>query len=96
MWLRRGLLSQQLTQTSGTGLLQGGAQSHLHRFQVHCARLVTCGEYHSQQRVYFPRDFLMDRSSRFFSSAVQSPGSCSSGRRRQIFSLMVTSSALSS
>ena len=96
MRLRRGLLSEKLAQTSGTGLLQGGAQGHLHRFQVHGARLAPCGENHAQQGVYFPRDFLMDRSSRFFSSAVQPPGSCSSGRRRQIFSLVVTSSLLSS
>ncbi len=78
---RRGLLSEKLAQTSGTGLLQGGAQGHLHRFQVHCARLVTCGENHSQQRIYFPRDLLMDRSSRFFSCAVQSPCPCGSGKR---------------
>jgi hypothetical protein len=89
-------LSEKLAQTSGTGLLQGGAQGHLHRFQVYGASLVTCGEYHSQQRIYFPRDFLMDRNSRFFSSAFQPPDSCSRGRRRQIFSLIVTSSALSS
>jgi len=93
MRLRRGLLSEKLTQTSGTGLLQGGAQGHLHCFQVHGARLAPCGENHTQQGIYFPRDFLMDRNSRFFSSAVQPPGSCSRGRRRQIFSLMVTSSA---
>ena len=96
MRLRRGHLAEKLAQTSGTGLLQGGAQGHLHGFQVQCASLVTCREYYAQQRIYFPRDFLMDRSSCFFSCAVQPSGSCSSGRRRQIFSLMVTSSALSS
>jgi hypothetical protein len=96
MRLRRGLLAEKLAQTSRTSLLQGGTQGHLHRFQIHCASLVTCSEYHSQQRIYFPRDFLMDRSSRFFSSAFQPPDSCSWGRRRQIFSLIVTSSALSS
>ena len=58
MRLRRGLLSEQLAQTSGTGLLQGGAQCHLHGFQVQCASLATRGEDHSQQRIYFPRDFL--------------------------------------
>ena len=96
MRLRRGLLSGKSAQTSRTGLLQGGAQGHLHGFQVQCASLVTCRENHAQQRIYFPRDFLMDRSNRFFSCAVQPSGSCSSGRSRQIFSLMVTSSALSS
>jgi hypothetical protein len=85
-----------LAQTSGTGLLQGGAQGHLHRFQVYGTCLAPCSEYHSQQCIYFPRDFLMDRSSRFFSSAVQLPVSCARGRRRQIFSLRVTSSALRS
>ena len=91
MRLRRGLVAEKLAQTSGTGLLQGGTQGHLHRFQVHCASLVAGSEYHSQQRIYFPRDFLMDRNSRFFSCAVQPPGSCATGRRRQIFSLIVTS-----
>ncbi len=93
MRLRRGLLLEKLAQPSGTGLLQGGAQGHLHGFQVQCASLATCGEDHAQQRIYFPRHFLMDRSSRFFSSAVQPPASCARGRRRQIFSLRVTSSA---
>ena len=96
MRLRWGLLSEQLAQTSGTGLLQGGAQGHLHRFQVHCAGLATCGENHAQQGIYFPRNFLMDRSSRFLSSVVQPAASCSKGRRRQIFSLIVTSSLPSS
>lgn len=96
MRLRGGLLAEKLAQTSGTGLLQGSAQGHLHRFQVQFASLASCGEYHPQQCIYFPRDFLIDRSSRFFSCAVQTPASCARGRRRQIFSLRVTSSALRS
>ena len=55
MRLRRGLLSEKLAQTSGTGLLQGGAQGHLHRFQVHGARLAPCGENHAQQGCAWPK-----------------------------------------
>gem|GEM_PF-3185075 len=49
----------------------------------------------AQELVYFPHLLLMDRSSRFFSSAVHIPASSSTGRRRQIFSFTAISSALS-
>ena len=95
MRLRRSILPEKLAQTSRTGLMQRVAQGQLHGFQVYCSGLAPFGENHSQQRIYFPRDFLMDRNSRFFSSGVQPVVACSSGRRPQIFSLTATSSALS-
>jgi hypothetical protein len=49
----------------------------------------------NQELVYLPRHFLMDRSSRFFSSAVHASASSSTGRRRQIFSFTAVNSALS-
>jgi hypothetical protein len=95
MGLRRRVLTEKLAQDSRTGLLWPMAQGHLHGFQIERVGLAPFGENHSQQRIYFPRDFLMDRSGRFFFCAVQPAGSCSPGRSPQIFSLTATSSALS-
>jgi hypothetical protein len=75
--------------------MQGGTQGHLHRLQIGSARLVAFGKDKVQQAAYFPRDLLMDRSSRFFSPALQCAGASSTGRNRQTFSLMATRSALS-
>jgi hypothetical protein len=51
-------------------------------------------EEHVQPLIYFAGDLLMDRSSRFFSSAVHVLLSDSSGRCLQIFSLTAINSVL--
>jgi hypothetical protein len=47
--------------------------------------LMALGKDTGQQQVYFLRNFLMDRSSRFFSCGVQPLPSFSAGRSAQIF-----------
>src|ERR1017187_890575 len=49
----------------------------------------------AEELVYFPPHPLMDSSSRFFSASVHPPRSGSTGRRAQMLSLRVTSSAVS-
>jgi len=49
--------------------MQARPQHQLDGFQVHGADLVALGKDTGQQQVYFLRNFLMDRSSRFFSWA---------------------------
>jgi hypothetical protein len=84
---------QQLAEGGGTGLVQGGTQSHFHRFQIRPASLLALGEDACQQRGYFARDLALDRLGRFFSSGVSVS---SSGRALQIFSLTSSRSRLSS
>jgi hypothetical protein len=43
------------------------ADGHLHRLQIQLTRSVPFRQNHRQQRFYFPRNLLMDCSSRFFS-----------------------------
>ena len=86
-------LTEEFGQTRCSGGMQRGAQRQLHCFDVPLTRLAPFGEDTGQQRVYFARDFLMDRSSRFFSSALHFSAGFSTGRRRQILSLMFTNSA---
>jgi hypothetical protein len=43
----------------------------LNGLKIHTAGVAPFGKDTPEQRSYFPRDLLMDRSSRFFSSAVQ-------------------------
>ena len=95
MRLHRTILLEKLAQTRCASLMQCAAQGHFDGFQIESPGPAPFCENHPQQRIYFPRDFLMDRNSRFFSSGVQPALACSSGRRPQIFSLMATSSALS-
>ena len=64
--------------------MQARPQGQFDRFQVHVPGLVSLGKDAGEQQVYFPRNFLMDRS-RFFSCGVQPPLSCSTGRSAQIF-----------
>ena len=61
--------------------------------QIHPATASLAAEQDTQQLIYFPRDFLPDRVGRFFSNGVSVS---STGRTRQIFSLVSTSSRLSS
>jgi hypothetical protein len=74
--------------------MQGRAHRHFHGLQIDAAVFAPLSKEATQELVYFPRHLLMDRSSRFFSSAVHVPAS-STGRRRQIFSFTAISSALS-
>src|ERR1700676_4063400 len=67
---------------------------HFDGFQVHTPRLAPTVEDDTQQLVYFTRDFLVDRFSRFFSWALG--GVSSNGRRRKIFSLISTKERLNS
>src|SRR5215472_3449335 len=92
--LARGGKVQQLAQRCRTRPVEGRANRHLYRLQIHAALFAPLSKDATQELVYFPRHLLMNRSSRFFSSAVQLPAS-STGRRRQIFSLTAISSALS-
>lgn len=78
---------QQLTEGRCAGLMQGGTEGHLHCLQVQATGLLTLGEDTAQQCGYFACDLALDRFRRFFSSAV---GVASTGRARQIFSLIST------
>ena len=91
----RDLPLEQLAQAGCAGPMQGCPKSVLHRFQIHLALLAALGKDAAQQLVYFPCDFLMDCSSRFFSCSVQPPRCGSTGRNEQIRSLILTKSSLS-
>jgi hypothetical protein len=93
---RGGLVLQQLTQAGSPGRMQSGAKRTFDGFQIQVAAVPALGKDTAQQLVYFPRNFLMDCSSRFFYWSVQPPRCGSTGRSAQIFSLMSTKSWLSS
>jgi hypothetical protein len=61
---------QQLSERRRSGLMQGGAEAHLHCFQIQAAGLLPLGKDTAQQRGYFARDLGMDRFGLFFSSDV--------------------------
>ena len=84
---------QQLSERRRAGLMEDGAEAHLHRLQIHAPRLLPLGEDAAQQRGYFPRDLRLDRCGRFFSCGVSVS---STGRNAQIFSLTSMISAQSS
>ena len=92
---RRGFEFEQLAQAGCAGLMQGRPKSVLHGFKIHLAALAALGKDAAQQLVYFPGNFLMDCSSRFFSCSVQPLRCGSTGRSEQIRSLMPTKSSLS-
>jgi hypothetical protein len=46
--------------------MQGGAETHLRRLQIHNAGLLQLGEDPTQKRGYFARDLGLDRFGRFF------------------------------
>jgi hypothetical protein len=65
--------------------MHGRAHRHLDGFQIEMSRFAAGAEDDAQQLLYFARDFLLDRFSRFFSWA---DGEVSStGRNAQICSL---------
>src|ERR1035438_149555 len=65
------------------------------RLQIRAPVFMALSKDPAEELVYFPPHLLMDSSSRFFSASVQPPRACSTGRRAQMLSLRVTSSALS-
>jgi hypothetical protein len=84
---------QQLVQGGGAGLVHGRAHRHLNRFQIEGAALAPSLENDTPEVIYFARDLLTDRFSRFFSCSVCR--SSSTGRKPQISALVSTNSRLS-
>lgn len=78
---RRGFELQQCGQGCGTGLVEGRPQSGLYGFQIGPTTFLALRKDTAEELVYFPRNLLMDCSSRFFSCSVQPPRSCATGRR---------------
>ena len=74
-------------------MVQSSAEGHLYGFQIRLAGLFALGKDARQQRGYFARDLVLDRRGRFFSSGVSVS---STGRARQIFSLISNRSRLNS
>jgi hypothetical protein len=64
---RRHFELQQFTQGTGSGLMKADPEGTFDGFQIGASAVSTLGENASQQLIYFPRNFLMDCSSRFFS-----------------------------
>jgi hypothetical protein len=58
---------QQFAEGNGRGLVERNSQGALDGFQIGAAAVSPLGEDAAQQLIYFPRNFLMDCSSRFFS-----------------------------
>jgi hypothetical protein len=54
-----------LAQRCGSGLMHSRAHGHLDGFQIPATALVAICEDHTQEWVYFARDFLPDRFGRF-------------------------------
>ena len=91
--LRSGsLILERLTQTGRARLMQRAPKSVLHRFQIHGVGLPSLGKDEVQQTGYFASDLRVDRFGRFFSWGESVSFT---GRARQIFSLVSTSSRLS-
>jgi len=57
---------QERRQQGRAGSMKSRASSHLDRFQVETMALVLGGKDYLEERLDFPRDFLMNPSSRFF------------------------------
>src|ERR1700679_2344074 len=85
---------QPLAQGGCIGLVKRCPQCVLSRPQVGLPVVLSLGEGAAQQLFYFPRNLPIDCNSRFFSCSVHPPRR-STGRRWQIFSLMLTNSSLS-
>jgi len=88
---RRGLPLQELAERRGPGLVQSGAHRHLDGLPIQALGLAPFAKDACQKAIHFARHLLMDRSSRFFSCAVQTPLSASTGRSWQILSLTFSS-----
>jgi hypothetical protein len=86
----RRIVSQQLRQRGSPGLVHGGSQGGLDRFQIERDTIAALLKNNPQEAVYFAGNFLLDGLRRFFSWAVCSV--CSTGRKRQIFRFTSTNS----
>ena len=76
---------QEFAERACPSVVHGRAHRHLDGLQIQVPRLTATAKDDTQQLVYFARDFLLDRFSRFFSWVV---GEISStGRNSQICSL---------
>jgi hypothetical protein len=64
---RRRFELQEFSKGGGSGLVQGGPQSALDGLQIGVSAVSPLSENAAQQLIHFPRNFLMDCSSRFFS-----------------------------
>lgn len=73
--------SQQLAERRGSGVMHDRTHGHLGSLQIETARLATLLEDHTQELVYFARDFPANRFGRFFSCG---DSVSSTGRARQI------------
>jgi hypothetical protein len=71
--------------------VHGDARRCFDCFQIETARAAESGKDDIEKLIYFADDLLPDRFGRFFSCAVKV---CSTGRKRQIFSLTSTNSRL--
>ena len=69
---------QEFAQRGCPGMVHGRAHSHLDGLQIQVPQLTATVKDDAQQLVYFARDFLADRFSRFFSSGNKE--SASAGR----------------
>jgi hypothetical protein len=58
---------QQMAEGAGASLMENGSQGALHGFQIGASAVSSLDEDAAQQLGYFPRNLLMDCSSRFFS-----------------------------
>ena len=76
---------QQLAHRGCASLMEGGSQGCFQGLQIRAAVLATLRKHAAQELIHFPRNFLMDCSSRFFSWSVQPPRCRSTGRSAQIF-----------
>src|ERR1017187_2921893 len=76
---------QEFAQRGCPGMVHGRAHSHLDSLQIQVPRLTATAKDDAQKLVYFARDFLADRSRRFFSSGESTSGS--DGRSWQICAL---------
>jgi hypothetical protein len=81
----RDLELQQFAQGGGASLVESCSQCIFHGFQIGSAVVVPFGEYAAQQLVYFPRNLLMDCSSRFFPVRSIRPAAARQGEDRRSF-----------
>ena len=92
----RRFVTEQFGQGGGPGLVKRCSQAGFYRFQIGSTVVLTLRKNTGEHAVYFPRNFRMDCSSRFFSWSVQPPRCRSTGRSSQILWLILTSFSLSS
>ena len=82
----------QLRQRACPRLMHRRSHGHLDGLHIQESSLTAALKDNAQQPVYFARSCFMNRSNRFFSSAVHALFGGATGRCRQIFSLTVISS----